>query len=296
MEDVDMDTRFAGIFPALLTPFDTKDRINIDVINQMIEYNTMKGVNGFYVCGSTAEVFLLSEEERIQIMKAVSEAANHSCTLIAHIGCVSTKQAIKLAEKAKELGYHAISSVAPFYYKFSFEEIKKYYYDIVQCVDLPMLVYNFPVNSGVNLSVSNIGEFLSDDRFIGIKHTSSDYFALSLIKEAFPDKIILNGYDETFLAGLAMGADGAIGSTFNFMAEKFVSIRNLFLQNRINEAQAIQRDANIIIQALCEVGVMQGEKIIMEELGFKLGNARSPFSIVSDSERQKLLNTVIPLL
>ena len=79
MEDVDMDTRFAGIFPALLTPFDTKDRINIDVINQMIEYNTMKGVNGFYVCGSTAEVFLLSEEERIQIMKAVSEAANHSC-------------------------------------------------------------------------------------------------------------------------------------------------------------------------------------------------------------------------
>ena len=66
---------------------------------------------------------------------------------------------------------------------------------------------------------------MSDDRFVGVKHTSNDYFALEQFKAAFPDKLVYNGYDEMLLAGLSMGADGAIGSTFNFMAEKFIKIR-----------------------------------------------------------------------
>ena len=163
-----MNNKFQGIFPALLTPFDKNDNVNEAVLKQITRYNLDKGVNGFYVGGSTAEAFLLSFEERLQIMKAVAEEAKGATTLIAHIGCISTKQAITLAKEAKELGYDAISSVAPFYYKFSFPEIKKYYYDIVDAVELPMFIYNFPAFSGVNLTVDNIAEFLTDDRFLGV--------------------------------------------------------------------------------------------------------------------------------
>ena len=291
-----MDEKFKGIFPALLTPFDKNDRVNTQVLCELVDYNLKKGVNGFYVGGSTAEAFMLTEEERLLVMKTVSERAKGKCTLIAHIGCISTAQAIKFAKAAQEMGYDAVSSVAPFYYKFSFREIKKYYFDILNAVELPMLIYNFPAFSGVNLTIDNIKEFLNDERIIGVKHTSNDYFALEQFKTAFPGKVMYNGYDEMFLAGLSMGADGAIGSTFNFMAEKFIKIRQLFLQNDVEGAQKIQREANAIIQSLCKVGVMQGEKAVLDALGFDFGSARAPFEPLTEEQKKGLLDVVLPLL
>ena len=291
-----MKAKFQGIFPALLTPFDKNDNVNTKVLEELVEYNLKKGVDGFYVGGSTAEAFLLTNEERLLVMKTVAEKAAGKCVLIAHVGCISTEQAIQLAKAAQEMGYDAVSSVAPFYYKFSFDEIKKYYFDIANAVDLPILIYNFPAFSGVNLTVNQIKEFLNDDRFIGVKHTSNDYFALEQFKAAFPDKVVYNGYDEMFLAGLSMGADGAIGSTFNFMAEKFIQIRKLVAQNDLVGAQKVQRDANAIIQALCKVGVMQGEKAVLDALGFDFGPARAPFAPLTEAQKAELLDVVLPLL
>ncbi|MBQ7485200.1 MAG: N-acetylneuraminate lyase [Oscillospiraceae bacterium] len=291
-----IDEKFQGIFPALLTPFDQNDRINTKVLGEITAYNVKKGVDGFYVGGSTAEAFLLTEAERLQVLEAVRNASGDSVRLIAHVGCISTAQAIRLAKRARELGYDAISAVAPFYYKFSFAEIKQYYFDIASAVDLPVLIYNFPAFSGVSLTVENIGEFLSDDRFMGVKHTSSDYFAMQQFKALYPDKLVYNGYDEMFMAGLAMGADGAIGSTFNFMAEKFIRIRQLFLENKLDEAKAVQQDANTIIRALCKVGVMQGEKAVLDALGFDMGPARAPFAPLTAEQKKELCATVLPLL
>ncbi len=291
-----MNEKFKGIFPALLTPFDGQNRVDTEVLGRLVDYNLQKGVDGFYVAGSTAEVFLLDAKERLAVMETVSSRAGGKCTLIAHIGCISTKQAIEYAREAKKMGYDAISSVAPFYYKFSFEEIRRYYFDIVDAVDLPMLIYNFPAFSGVNLTTDNIREFLADDRFLGVKHTSSDFYALEQFKAGFPDKVVYNGYDEMFLAGLSMGADGGIGSTFNFMAEKYIEIRRLFQENDMSAAQALQREVNTILRALVEVGVMQGEKAIMEGLGFPLGQARSPFAPLSGAQKEKLLRLALPTL
>ena len=144
-----MKEKFKGIFTALLTPFQENGNINREALENLIDYNLKKGVKGFYVTGSTGEAFLLSYEERKEVMKIVSEKVGGKCTLIAQIGCISTKQAIGLAKYAEDLGYDAISSVAPYYYKFSFAEIKKYYFDIVDSVSLPMIIYNFPAFSGV---------------------------------------------------------------------------------------------------------------------------------------------------
>ena len=291
-----MNEKFQGIFPALLTPFDENGKVNKKVLEEITEYNINKGVDGFYVGGSTAEAFLLTEDERVEVMKIVSGVARGRATLIAHIGCISTTQAIQLAKKAKEFGYDAISSVAPFYYKFSFAEIKKYYFDIVDAVDLPMLIYNFPAFSGVTLTADNISEFLQDDRFLGVKHTSNDYFAMEQFKSAFPDKVVYNGFDEMFMSGLAMGADGAIGSTFNVMAEKFIKLRQLFKENKVEEARKVQKEANVIIRALCKVGVMQGEKALMDALGFDMGPARAPFLPLTEEQKKELLDVVLPLL
>jgi N-acetylneuraminate lyase len=287
--------KFKGIFPALFTPFTENSEVNHSELRRLMEYNIEKGVDGFYVDGSSAEAFMLSMEERKAIIKTCAEYKDQ-CTLIAQVGCIATDHAVELGLFAKECGYSAISSVAPFYFKFTFDEIKSYYYDLADRVGLPILIYNIPAFSGVTFSVENLSEFLSDDRFIGVKHTSNDYFALRRFKTAFPDKILYNGYDETFLAGLSMGADGAIGSTYNFMADKFIKIYNLFNENNVQEAMKIQKEADMIIAELLKVGVMQGTKAALDGIGFNMGNPRKPFKPLDEKTKKEFLDKILPLL
>lgn len=280
------DSIYQGIFPALLTPFDKNGHVDCTVLQELVRMNLAKEVSGFYVGGSTAEAFLLSDAERNAVYEAVANEACDKATLIAHVGAISTRQAIEFAKVAKACGYHAISAIAPFYYKFHFEQIKRHYFAIADAVDLPMIIYNFPDFSGVNLSVSQVSEFFSDSRFIGIKHTSNDFFALEQFKSNFPQKLVFNGFDEMFLSGLSMGADGGIGSTYNFMAEKYVAIYRLFRAGKCNEALEIQKECNRIITALCRVGVMEGEKEVLCQMGLRFGNARAPFSCLTEEQKQ----------
>ena len=287
--------KFKGIFTALLTPFDENDRVNEKELEKLIRFNIENGVTGFYVGGSTAEAFLTYTEERKQVLDIVKSCApNH--TLIAHIGSVNEKEATELGKHAQKLSYDAVSSVAPFYYKFSFKEIKDYYFRLADVSKLPMLVYHFPAFSGVNMGVSEMKEFLSDDRFIGIKYTSNDFFTMEQCKSAFTDKIVYNGFDEMFLSGLSMGADGGIGSTYNFMADKFVKIKEYFKAGNLQEAMELQREANRIITVLCKIGVMQAEKEVLNQLGFDFGVCRHPFGKPTAEEKELIKKEIIPYI
>ena len=287
--------KYKGIFTALLTPFDKNNRVNEKELEKLVRFNLSKGVKGFYVGGSTAEAFLLSANERKQIMDVVKSTAPNA-TLIAHIGSINEREAAELALHAKKQGYDAVSSVAPFYYKFTFEEIKNYYFRLADAAQLPMLVYHVPVLSGVNMGINEIGQFLQDDRFLGIKYTSNDFFAMEQCKSNFPDKIVYNGFDEMFLAGLSMGADGGIGSTYNFMADKFVRIQALLEVGKIDEAQEIQKEANKIIAVLCKIGVMQAEKEVLNQLGFDFGTCRHPFGEPTAEQKALISKEIIPFI
>jgi len=284
-----------GIFTALLTPFDSNNKINADALVQLINHNIKLGVQGFYVGGSTAEAFLLTTEERKQVMD-ICKAAAPEHKLIAHIGSVSEDEALELALHAKKLGYDAISSVAPFYYKFSFEEIKNYYFRLAEATGMPMIVYHFPAFSGVSMGVKEISTFLEREEFIGIKFTSNDFFTLEQVRAKFPDKLIYNGYDEMFLAGVSMGADGGVGSTYNFMADKFVKIHELLKNNQIAEAQKLQQEANRIITILCQIGVMQAEKEVLNQLGMPFGVCRKPFCEPTQEQKDLIAKEIIPYI
>ncbi|MDR1629144.1 MAG: N-acetylneuraminate lyase [Oscillospiraceae bacterium] len=287
---------FKGVFPALLTPFDAQGKINHSETARLVEYLLSKGVSGFYAGGSTAEAFLLSMDERKAVLETVAEAAGGRGVLIAQVGAIATGLSVELAQYAERLGYDVVSSVPPFYYKFRVEEIRQYYYDIAGSVSLPMLIYNIPAFSGVSLSLHDFSEFLCDKRFIGVKYTSGDMFLLEQLRRAYPEKLLYNGYDEVFLSGLAAGVDGAIGSTFNFMPEKFIEIAKLWNEGKIAEAQQVQHRVNTIIDALIKVGVMQGEKEVLRHMGFDFGNARAPFKPLSEDEKRFVEKSILPLL
>lgn len=284
-----------GIYTAQLTPFTADGKINEKELRRLVRHNLSLGADGFYVCGSTAEALLISTEERMEIMRIVKDEAK-GAKLIAHVGSLNEREAHKLAACAKELNYDLISSVAPFYYKFSFSEIRDYYVRLAESSGMKMLVYHFPAFSGVGMGVSEISSFLNDERFAGIKYTSNDFFTMERCKALYPDKLIFNGYDEMLLSGLAMGADGGIGSTYNFMADKFVKIRKLFGEGKMEEAREIQNEANRIITILCKIGVMQAEKEVMNQLGFDFGECLHPFSGVSAEDKELIAKEIIPFI
>ena len=284
-----------GIFTALLTPFDGDNKINKDALEQLVRHNIKLGVDGFYVDGSTAEAFLLTTEERKQVMQIVKAAAGDK-KLIAHIGSLREDEALELSLYAKELGYDAISSVAPFYYKFSFEEIKNYYFRLAEKSGMPMVVYHFPAFSGVAMGVKEISTFLDREAFIGIKFTSNDFFTMEQVRAKYPDKLIYNGYDEMFLAGVSMGADGGVGSTYNFLADKFVKLHVLYKSEKIAEAQKLQFEINRMITILCQIGVMQAEKEVLNQIGMNFGNCRRPFSVPTDEEKALIAKEIVPYI
>lgn len=284
-----MSKNLGGVFTALLTPFAADGSVDYKALKKLVRFNLDKGVSGFYVGGSTSEAFLLSSDERKNILETVVEENNREASIIAHIGCIGEAHAIELAKHAKETGADAVSSVPPFYYGFSYDEIRNYYFDIAD-VGVPVIIYNFVAAGGAKLSTDNFRDFLSDKRFIGVKHTSSDFFMLERLKAFREDAVVFNGFDEMFISGLAAGADGGIGSTYNFMAEKFVRIEKLFRENKLSEAFAEQRRANNIIEVLCKFGVMPSEKFLCKYLGVDLGTCRKPFRTLTPEQEEILIS------
>lgn len=280
--------KFSGIFAALLTPFADDGKVDLNALKQLIDYNLSKGVNGFYVGGSTGEVFLLSTEERYAVYETCAKAAKGKCTLIAHIGDLSTEKALGFAKACTELGYDAISSVTPFYYKYSQEELVNYYLDLADAVDLPVLLYCIPALSGVAVSMEMFDRLLPDPRFLGVKFTGNDYFTFERLRKKYPEKVLYNGYDEMFLCGMAMGADGAIGSTYNLMAEKFIEMYHLCKAGNYELARSIQHDANEIIADLIKNGNVNGalKYALTSQVGIGMGTCRKPFLDLPDSWKQ----------
>ena len=245
--------KFKGIYPALITPFDKKGRINPEMVQKVVDTCLEKGVSGFYVGGSTGESYLLSADERRQMLESVVKAVDGRGDVIANIGVFATEQGIELAKHAESLGVSAISSVPPFYFPFSMEEYVQYYNDLADSVNVPVIIYNIPAMSGITFKTEDIEKFFTNDKIIGMKHTSYDLFQLERVISEHPEKSIFCGHDELFLSASVIGVEAGIGSTFNFMAEKFVKIQKLVGKNCWKEAAAIQDEANKVIEALCKV-------------------------------------------
>ncbi len=280
--------RFSGIVAALVTPFDSDGNIEYSVLKDHIRFLKRNGVDGFYVNGSTAEAFLLTQDERKQILETVLEENNGEKFVISHVGHISTAFATELALHSRTAGADAISAISPFYYKFTPEEIKQYYFDIMDASDMPMFIYNFPNFSGFSLTASLLSEIRRNPNVVGVKFTSNDFFQMERMRSSNPDLVIYNGYDEMCLSGLAAGADGAVGSTYNCLAPLFKQLYTHFQAGELSHAQTLQKQANDIIEVICKHGVFSSIKMLLQYAGLEFGSCRKPFLPSSETAKKEL--------
>lgn len=277
-----------GIIPALITPFHADYSINYTALKQLVNHLIARGVGGFYVCGSTAECFLLTEEERKKVLETVTKEVNGRVPVIAHIGDIGTEKSVDLAKHAESCGVSAISSTPPFYFKFNMEEIAGYYSALSKAVDLPLIIYSIPAFSGVEITADNLSVLLNACNAKGLKYTSYNLFELESISRKYPELKLFNGHDELYCNALPIGISGAIGSTFNLMPRRYMQIRDQYLKGDVAAAAQGQREVNAIIDVLIKTGVNPGIKYLLTKYGIPCGESRPPFSLLQEDQKALL--------
>jgi len=277
-----------GIYPALPTPMAANGEINYASLRNLVDFEIAQGVDGLYVGGSTAESFLLTEDERKKIAETVLTHTAGKVKVIVHTGAGGTDAARRLSKHAKANGADAISSVPPIYFKYTTDEVIAYYLDLIESSDMPLVVYNIPAFTGINMTQGPISELFKHPRVVALKHTNTNMYELERVLAHNPSLIALNGYDEAFLSGLSMGASGMIGSTVNFMARKFIALRDAFVAGKNSEALKLQGEVNEIVETMVEVGVFNAVKYAITLRGVDCGSCRGPFKPLQDSDKQRV--------
>ena len=282
---------FRGIMPALATPLNDDSTVRVNSVKPLMDWQMKQGVQGFYVLGATGEGAVLAEKERMRMAEAAADAVKGTDKkLILHIGAPELASAERLARHAREVGANAISSVYPnFFCHYSVEEALDYYKRLIDASGLPMLGYCQTLMQGADV-VDFVGRLIRLDGAIGVKYTFPNYYQMQLIKQLNGGNInVINGPDETLLAGLSMGADGGIGSTYNLMAGWFVQLYNAFCANDVALASALQQKINRVIAVCIRYGVVPSIKLCLNEMGFETGHAAAPARRYTPEQKQEIM-------
>lgn len=286
--------RLGGVIPALLTCFDTNENFDEQCQRSVVRFLLSKGVDGLYLTGSTGETFLMDGEERKKVVEVVSDEVAGRVPIIVHVGDIGTKKSIKLAEHAYEHGAAAISSVPPFYWKFSSEEVYRYYQELSGSVPLPMIVYNVALAGAVDFD--QIKCLASLNQVEGIKYTASTHHEILRIKEEIgKDFKVYSGSDEMALSGLAYGSDGLIGSFYNVIPELFIGLYNAYKRDDWEQAKLLQRQADAIIFGVLKYPMHASMKCMLSWIGIDAGTVRKPFSSL-DGEAEKNLKKELRII
>lgn len=278
---------FKGVVPAVLTVFDQDENIDELGMRQLVSHLIDKGVHGLYLTGSTGEGFMMSSEERMQVVEIVVDEVGGRVPVVVHVGAIGTKLSIELAQHAERVGADGVSSVPPFYWRFNEDQIVEYYKDIANATSLPMIVYNVPL-VGL-LGMSAIKRLAQIENVKGIKYTALSLYEITQIKDEIgEDFLVYSGADEMAMAGLLAGADGIVGSFYNVMPELFINIYNAVEAKNMDEAQRLQKEAvEIIMYALSYPSFYALMKVMLKWMGINGGYCRRPFENVTPENEAK---------
>lgn len=291
--------KIKGLIAAPYTPMHADTSINCTEIKPYANKLKADGVNGVFICGTTGEGMLLTNNERRQIAEAWVKEQTESFKVIVHTGTTSAIQSKQLAEHAQQIGAYATATMAPTFLKPDNVDDLVDFCKIAAsgAPNIPFYYYNMPTVSGVHVSPYNFLQKAATKipNLTGIKFTDNNLLAFQQCmnyKNGTFD--ILHGYDEMLLAGLSFGAKGAVGSTYNYMAPLYHEIIEAFNNGNLNKARELQYQSVKIIEVLIKYGgALNAGKKIMELVGINCGPNRTPIKTFSNSKTNEFVDELI---
>jgi N-acetylneuraminate lyase len=290
-----MINKTIGLIAAPFTPMTDDCSVNLDIIEQQADSLFRNNVIGAFLCGTTGEGLSLTVEERMQVFTRWAQVAPKDMIVIAHIGHNCLADAKSLARHARDAGLHAVGILPPMFYKpSSVDHLVDWCAQVAaETPQLPFYYYHIPSMTGVNVSIT---DFLNAAKnkipnLAGAKFTHYDLadFASCLALEDHRFDMLF-GRDEMLLAGLALGAKGAVGSTYNFAAPLYTKLIDAFNRNDLDTARTLQQKSiemvNILVQTPCSF--LTAAKSVMKMTGLDLGPNRLPLPNITSQEYDKL--------
>ena len=281
----------AGVFPPIPTPFDEDENLVLDRLGENLDRWGQVPLAGYVVGGSNGEFVSLSQMERLEVLRYVCEKVGHERTIIAGSGLHSTRETIKQTEAMAEAGASAALVVTPSYYKSRMEPqaLIAHYQQIANQASIPIILYNVPANTGVNMSADTIVPLSEHDNIIGMKDSSGDTAKIAeIVLRAPEDFQVLAGSASFLLAALSVGAVGTISALANLAGDALFELIETFHSGDLTQARGIQQRLVRPNTAVTARFGVAGLKHALALIGYYGGPPRSPLQILNDEQKAKL--------
>jgi len=286
-----MMERLEGLVAAPFTPMHPDGTLNLDAVEPYAAMLARNGVIGAFVGGTTGESLSLASEERMLLTEAWTDAAPDGLRVIVHAGAESLEEARMLAGHAAACGAFGVASMPPTFFKpAGVDGLVAWCAAVAEAADgRPFYYYHIPSLTGVHAAMAEFLPVAAERiaNLAGVKYTGEDLNDFSLTLDACGDRFdVLYGRDETLLAGLALGARGAVGSTYNFAAPLYLQLMEALAAGKLDTARDLQRTSRQMIAALRDVSdsFLPAAKAVMAMVGVDCGSVRPPLPALAPEQ------------
>jgi 4-hydroxy-2-oxoglutarate aldolase len=282
-----------GVFTPLVTPFDEKEEFVPEKMAFNIGRLNEYGLNGYVVLGSNGEYVYLSEHEKLEVLKTARQSIPTDRLMIAGTGCESTRNTIELTCKAAEIGADAAIIVNPAYYKsnMTVPALAAHYHKVADASPIPVIIYNFPPGTGIDLSAELLAQLSRHPNIIGVKDTGGMMPKMGeVIRQAPPDFQVLAGSAGFMLPSLLIGAVGGVLALADIAPRECVDIYRLYCAGDLENARGLHLRMLPVNQAVTSRFGISGLKAAMDMLGYQAGLPRSPLLPFPEENKQELYN------
>lgn len=276
-----------GIFTPIITPMNPDESVNLPELRNQIERQIAGGVHGIFCFGTNGEGYILSTQEKEEILEATIDQVKGRVPVYAGTGCISTRDTIYMSRRAQELGADVLSIITPSFAAASQKELYDHYCEVAKHVDLPIVLYNIPPRTGNKLLPETVAKLARDvDVIQGAKDSSGDLENLKayirLTQDVGKPFSVLAGNDGAILTCLKEGGAGGIAGRANLYPKSLASIYNSFVAGDIAQAEKLQ-DAVATLQRVFQFGNPNTViKKAVAMLGYPVGDCRRPFNYLCD--------------
>ncbi|WP_174615766.1 4-hydroxy-tetrahydrodipicolinate synthase [Virgibacillus ihumii] len=280
---------FGQVLTAMVTPFDQNGEVDFNAARSLVNYLITNGSDGLVVAGTTGESPTLTTEEKLDLFRCVVEAADGRIPIIAGTGSNNTKASINLTKQVEQIGVDGIMLVTPYYNKPSQEGLFQHFKAIADAASLPVMLYNIPGRSVVNMSVETIVRLSAIDNIVSIKEAGGNLDAMAEIISQTPNDFTLYSGDDGFaLPVLSIGGAGVISVSSHIIGNEIQRMVQNFNNGNVQEAAAIHRTLLPVMKALFAQPSPSPVKEALNMKGIHVGDVRLPMIPLNDAEKHEL--------